>query len=215
MTRVGSAIVLTLLFACASDKQTDAPNTAPRGSRHRAHGEQGAAVAPGEEQPAQEPIAEQAVAKAADAKPPEKEKRDYGAELLAAVGSPVDCLKPRTAGPDVPGRISIVVDATVTETGLVTRGYASSSQLDAEELKCVEQRLATLRMRGPIEDAPRSVRATVELALQPPATKPDAAEARGAYGGTNEPAAMDGIAPAPRGGATSVDASAQPAAPQP
>jgi hypothetical protein len=102
----------------------------------------------------------------------------------------------------VPSQISIAVDATVVESGLVTRAYASSSQLDAEELKCIEQRLSTLRMRAPIEAAPRGIRATIELALQPSAAKPVAAERRGAYGGANEAAATDASA-------------AQPAAPPP
>jgi hypothetical protein len=199
------ALVLALLCACASDKQTDAPNTATRGSRHSAEEEQAAAIAPAQQAPTEAPIPAEQIAKPAEeAKAAEKEKRDFSAELLAAVGSPVQCLKPRTAGPDVPSQISIAIDATVVETGLVTRAYASSSQLDAEELKCVEQRLSTLRMRAPIEDAPRSIRATIELALQPPAPapQPEGAEQRAPYGGGNAPAAPDPNA-------------AQPEAPQP
>jgi hypothetical protein len=200
-----SVLALTWLLSCASDKLTDAPSTAPRGQRHRAQTEEGAAVAPAAEALAEQPVEQPAVEKPAEAAPAEKKKeeeRDYSGELRAAIGSPVDCLKPRAAGPDVPTQLSIVVDATVMETGLVTRSYASSSQLDAEELKCVEQRLATLRLRAPIEAAPRSIRATIELTLQPPPQKPADAGPSGAYGRANEAAATDASA-------------APPAAPQP
>ena len=58
------------------------------------------------------------------------------------------------------------------------------------------------RPSAPIEAAPRSIRATIELALQPPAARPPDGEARGPYGGATEATATDAGA-------------AQPAAPQP
>jgi hypothetical protein len=126
--------------------------------------------------PAQQPQAQPAFAEpqAQPAKPkpeaaPEQkpEERDLNAELLAAVGSPVDCLKPRT-GESAPTALHIQIDATVVETGLVTRAYAHSSQLDAEELQCMTKRVSSLRLRAPIDQAPRSLSATLELTSKTP-----------------------------------------------
>lgn len=100
----------------------------------------------------------------------EEKKRDLGQELLAAIGSPTDCLRPRT-GPDVPASISVALEAVVVESGMVTRAYARSSALAPEENECVRKRLAGVSLRGPIEEAPRSVTATLEF-KQKSAEKP-------------------------------------------
>jgi len=101
--------------------------------------------------------------------PPEQkpEERDLNAELLAAVGSPVDCLKPRQ-GDSAPTALRIQIDATVVETGLVTRAYVHASDLDAEELQCMTKRVSALRLRAPIDQAPRSLSATLELTAKTP-----------------------------------------------
>jgi hypothetical protein len=111
-----------------------------------------------------------AAAQEAVAAPEEEEKRDLGKELLAAVGSPTNCLRSRT-GSDAPQSISIALEAVVVESGMVTRAYARSSALDAEEAECVRKRVAALSLRGPIEEAPRTVTATLEF-KQKPAGKP-------------------------------------------
>jgi hypothetical protein len=106
-----------------------------------------------------------------EAKPEEEEEkvvRDLDAELQEAFGSPLGCLKQRLAGTDAPTAISISLEVNVLENGMVTRSEASSAQLDDEEMRCVRQRLSALRLRAPVEDAPRSARTTVELALKTP-----------------------------------------------
>lgn len=198
MRRLGTPLAVVLFFGCASDKQTDAPNDAPRGQRRMGDEQQPAAApaaAPAPAEP-QTVVATQTAKPVEQAKPPEKEKRDYSAELRAALGSPVHCLKPRS-GSDVPKEIVIDVDATVVELGLVTRAYVRSSQLDDTEIECVQRQLATLRLRAPIEGAPRNVPATIKLELQP-AQNPAPAPAN-AYGeGSEPPPPGDGTtAPAP------------------
>jgi hypothetical protein len=106
--------------------------------------------------------------KSADAPEPEKPpERDLNAELLQAIGSPTDCLKPRS-GDTAPNAISIDYDVTVLETGLVTRAYAHSSQLDEEELQCATKRASALHLRAPIDQAPRSLHATLQLTAKNP-----------------------------------------------
>jgi len=99
---------------------------------------------------------------------PDAGKRDYGAELRAAVGDPSSCLDARI-GADVPSEISIEIEAFVMAAGNVSRGYARSRQLAAEELECIRKRIEPLRFRPPIDDAPRAVRATLRLVLKTPA----------------------------------------------
>jgi hypothetical protein len=96
---------------------------------------------------------------------PDAGKRDYEAELRAALGDPSSCLAARTdAG--TPSEISIEVEAYVMAPGNISRGYVRSPQLAAEELECIRRRITPLRLRPPIEDAPRAVRATLKLAVE-------------------------------------------------
>jgi hypothetical protein len=106
--------------------------------------------------------------KPADTASPDAGKRDYDAELRAAVGDPSGCLRART-GPDIPRQISIEVEAHVMAAGNISRSYVRSPQLAAEELECIRKRIEPLHLRPPIDDAPRSVRATLTLALETPA----------------------------------------------
>ena len=64
--------------------------------------------------------------------------------------------------------LRIQIDATVVETGLVTRAYVHASDLDAEELQCMTKRVSALRLRAPIDQAPRSLSATLELTAKTP-----------------------------------------------
>lgn len=99
--------------------------------------------------------------------PEEKPKRDYSAELLAAVGTPAACLKARSSA-DAPAEISVSLETHVVDTGAVTRGYASSSRLDDEELLCIRKLLSGLRFQAPVDEAPRTVTATLRLQLKAP-----------------------------------------------
>jgi hypothetical protein len=172
MTRRGATFAIVFLAGCASDKQTDAPGTAPRGPRHRVPTEEVAAPQRVAEPEPWDPYGGTQANKPAPAikKVAAEDERDYGAELLSAIGSPVNCLKSRI-GKEAPTEIQISLQANVVETGVVTRGYAHSTQLEDAELECVQARLGSLRLRAPIPGAPRTVNATLEL-KQPPSAKP-------------------------------------------
>jgi hypothetical protein len=106
------------------------------------------------------------------AKPPTEEEdkpaeRDLSAELLSAIGSPLDCLKTRS-GDSAPSSINVQFDVTVLDTGLVTRAYAHSSQLDPEELQCMTKRASALQLRAPIDQAPRNISTTLQLTVKSP-----------------------------------------------
>jgi hypothetical protein len=111
------------------------------------------------------PVAAAQEAQPNAAEPEAEKKRDLSAELLSAVGTPTACLHART-GADAPSSIRVDVEAYLIETGMVTRAYARSSALDPEEIECVRKRVASLRLRAPIEEAPRSVSATLEFKLK-------------------------------------------------
>lgn len=164
------------LIACGGNEAPAQDTSQPR-PRGVFHGETAKpqAEAPSDTptaQPQAQPVFPEPQAEPAKPKPeaePEQkpEERDLNAELLAAVGSPVDCLKPRT-GDTAPTSLRVQIDATVVETGLVTRAYAHSSQLDPEELQCMTKRVSALRLAGPIDQAPRSLSATLELTAKTP-----------------------------------------------
>lgn len=179
MRRVFAPLILCLVIAngpsgCGWGDADQSENTRGRGLLRR--GEPKAAPAPARAPAtstnpfppgAAEPRGSNPVAAAQEPKPeaPEPEKRDFGKELLSAVGTPTQCLHPRV-GPDAPASIQIELEAHLIDTGMVTRAYARSSVLDSEELECVRKRVAALRLRGPIEEAPRSVSATLEFKLK-------------------------------------------------
>lgn len=170
------AAACAALLACGDDDTAEAPSsTRPRGqtgsallAKSAAQNENGsqAAQADPPSEPAQQPAAP------ADPEPEQEQEkppeRDLDAELHDAFGTPASCLKPRLDGPDAPAKIRISLEAHLLDNGMVTRSSASSAQLDDEELRCVRQRLSGLRLQQPIENAPRSARATVEIELKAP-----------------------------------------------
>jgi hypothetical protein len=186
MTRRRATLAVVLLCACASDKQTDGPSHASRGPRHRVPTEEVAAPEKVAALEPWDPYAGKQAQPAEEAKKVAEDERDYGAELLAALGTPVNCFKTRI-GPDAPTEIRISVEASVVETGIVTRSDASSAQLDDSEIACVRGRLGRLRLRAPVSGAPRSVRATLELKRQAPVAKPAAADAAAGDAPENAP----------------------------
>lgn len=161
--------------ACAPGNDPDAPPHRPRGVRH------GPPVAASERPPAPPPPPEEtsvpppprpeppAAPAAVPAEPPKA--RDYSAELLQALGNPLDCLAPRK-GTAAPPKLQIDFDAYVMPSGGVGRAYARATDLDASELDCLRRRVEALRLTPPIEDAPRAVHASVQLTLKPAETQP-------------------------------------------
>jgi hypothetical protein len=186
--RAARTTALLSALTCAApalgcdDGSADAPNKAPRGAM--GHHEAAETPAPAETARAQGSPATQAAQAAQAMEPapvaapqqnavpapaPEQEpERDLNAELQAAFGSPASCIKPRLDSEAAPSAIRVDLEAHLVQSGLVSRGYARSSQLDAEELACLEKRLGALRLRGPIEGAPRSARTHFDLELKPP-----------------------------------------------
>jgi hypothetical protein len=92
--------------------------------------------------------------------PPDRE-----AELRALVGDPASCI-PRSENP--PAQLSISVSATVSVTGVVTRREVHGAGLSEDAIECIGARLDSARFRGPVENAPRTIRATLELRWQAP-----------------------------------------------
>jgi hypothetical protein len=92
----------------------------------------------------------------------EKPERDFSAELVRMMGDPSSCLKPRAAE-NAPSNLAIAVTASVMPSGAVGQTEVSAAELDSSELACLKARAAGLHFAPPIENAPFSVRGTVQL----------------------------------------------------
>lgn len=175
-------VLLALLPIAGCGGEPDEPEPPPTNRRGPGHSpndrrdEPQVPTAPSEEEPNPEPLEEPTpapVAKA-EAKPEEEKKRDYGAELVRAVGGAEGCVKPRAADAPLPTTVSISLEAYVLESGAISRGYARSSSLTPEELACVKTRIEHARLGPAVEEAPRRIDATVELTFKPPEPAPGA-----------------------------------------
>lgn len=139
--------------------------------------------------------------------------RDYSSELKALIGSPSGCLKERV-GATAPREISVTVEAVVMETGLISRAYARSSELDDEELACIRARLGSARMGPDVEQAPRSVTTTLTMVLQPAPARPAPAEPGSAQAAQQPGAAEPGATPPPEAPPSGYGQPEQPTAPE-
>ncbi len=94
-------------------------------------------------------------------------ERDLGAELKAAVGLPIDCVRDFTSSSAAAIRIS--VSAIVRPTGMCIEPNAYGSGLSSAALKCVERRVGTVVLR-PLEDTTQSKTAStvIEINYEPP-----------------------------------------------
>lgn len=95
-------------------------------------------------------------------------QRDLPAELTALLGQPAECLdlaQVASAG----GRVTIIVTAYAVPSGRITRASATAPGQPATALRCIEQRAASISLRGPVPGAPLQVTATipVEVISQP------------------------------------------------
>lgn len=93
---------------------------------------------------------------------PEKAPRNFSSELASMIGSPVNCLAPRTAK-EAPAEVRITLSASVMPSGTVSRGEVSAPDLSTSELECVKKRLESLRFAPPIENAPFTVNGSITL----------------------------------------------------
>lgn len=88
----------------------------------------------------------------------EAPERDYAAELRSLAGDPSACGSLGTQT----GRISIPLSATVSDSGVVIRASVSGP-IPSETRDCLIGRVNAARFAGPIEGAPRTVRAELIL----------------------------------------------------
>ena len=99
----------------------------------------------------------------------EKTERDLGAELRAALGMPIDCLRDFDA-PN-PTTIRINVRAIVRPTGVCIDPSAYGTGLSTAALDCIKRRIGALALR-PLEDTAQSETAStvLEIKYEPPVT---------------------------------------------
>jgi hypothetical protein len=116
---------------------------------------------------------------------PEKE-RVYGAELLAQLAGSQSCVQPRLSTDTLPVEATVDVEAHVLESGMVSRGYARSSYLSADELKCIERRVEAARLPEGVKEAPRRVDTQIKLSF-PRAPAPSTAPAPAPAAPTSPP----------------------------
>lgn len=103
--------------------------------------------------------------------PSDDDPRDYAGELRALAGDPISCV-PVDAVPPATQQVRIDLEANVTETGVVTRAYATARGLPADALDCLRSRVERGRFAAPVRGAPRSIRATLELRRRAPPPAP-------------------------------------------
>lgn len=85
-------------------------------------------------------------------------ERDYAAELRSLAGDPSACGSLGTQT----GRISIPLSVTVSDSGVVIRASVSGP-IPNETRDCLVARLNAARFAGPVDGAPRTVRAELIL----------------------------------------------------
>jgi len=97
----------------------------------------------------------------------ETAERDLGAELRAALGTPIDCLRDFDA-PN-PTTIRINVSAIVRPTGVCIDPSAYGAGVSTAALDCIKRRIGALALR-PLEDSAVSetASAVIEIQYEPP-----------------------------------------------
>lgn len=102
----------------------------------------------------------------APAAEPVQPARNLAADLSAAIGSPVDCL--RDYRPSSATTIRVSISALVRPTGMVIQPSASGGGLSANDLRCVEQRAADVTLSPLSGAASERVTAVLNIDYQPP-----------------------------------------------
>ncbi len=114
-----------------------------------------------------QPTAAAATQETAEAEAP---TRDLAEELRGMISNPSACFTKRTVGSG-PSNLTLSISATVTPSGIINRAQVSGSSLTDEESACLEAMVVRARFRSPVDEAPTTVRATVELREKAPAKK--------------------------------------------
>ncbi|MET0341833.1 MAG: hypothetical protein ABW252_12585 [Polyangiales bacterium] len=95
---------------------------------------------------------------AQDAAPP----RDLARELTALLGQPGTCLDLAVVEKSG-GRATVTATASVVPSGRITRASIEVPGQPSSAVKCLEQRLTSGSLKGPIPGAPLQVRASVPI----------------------------------------------------
>jgi len=98
------------------------------------------------------------------AAPDETEERDWEEELRAAA-TPLSTCVP--AGENLPERLSLRLEATVSATGRVTRAYVSGSVASSDVRDCIRNRLLQAQFAPPESGGPRTIRSRLEAQREP------------------------------------------------
>lgn len=85
---------------------------------------------------------------------------DLRAALQRAFGSPAHCISSETRA-HLGDSLSLLVSVRVTGTGRVVSATVTGSSLSDDDLSCMRRHAESLRLPSPIEDAPRTVAASV------------------------------------------------------
>jgi hypothetical protein len=101
--------------------------------------------------------------------PAQDEGERLSADLARAFGTPTSCIS-RETRQRVTGTLTIHVQVTASITGVVTRANVWGSQLSDEDRECMTEHAEGIRLRGPINGAPRSITAQVDYTV---ASTPD------------------------------------------
>jgi hypothetical protein len=93
-------------------------------------------------------------------------ERDLGAELRAALGTPLDCIRDyRPAGPKT---IRVDVRGVVRPTGMIIEPSAAGAGLSRNDVQCIEERIEAVVLAPLTGTGSRKVSTTLELEYTPP-----------------------------------------------
>lgn len=110
------------------------------------------------------PVLERRVAPTAPEAPEEAlPERDWEGEIRGAIGAVSSCLDPSE---ELPERVTLRVQAFVTSTGRVSRGYVSSTSLPSTATACLRARIEAAHFAPPSEPGGKNVRAVIRFTRQ-------------------------------------------------
>ncbi|QQR89724.1 MAG: hypothetical protein IPJ88_16300 [Myxococcales bacterium] len=88
------------------------------------------------------------------------EERDYEKELKQLVAAASSCVSSDIAK-QATATVTLSVEATIMETGRVTRADVRSSSLPQEVTRCFEKQIVSGHFRAPVTNAPRTTRTSL------------------------------------------------------
>lgn len=89
------------------------------------------------------------------------EQRDLANELGRAIGVPLDCI-PESARDTLPASFIVQVSASVDSSGEIARANAEGP-INFAAADCIEQRANSVRLEGPIADAPKTINVPIQV----------------------------------------------------